>query len=104
MKLYEDWPESIGLIVLLISFVFSLSTRYSLLNYFVVFLGGVIFGNLYYKERKRQKHAVAFIGIGFLIGFLLGNLYQNVGASLILFALGAWGSYHVHHCKYIVTR
>ena len=104
MKAWEDWPEGVALIVLVIGFVLSLLTRNSLLNYLIVFFAGAIFGNLYYKQRHRWKFESVFIGVGFLIGFVLGNFYENLGKVLILFGVGAWGAYYLHVKKYIVTK
>jgi len=104
MKLYEDWPELVAVIVLVISFVLSMLTRYSVTNYVVVFLGGGIFGHMYFRQREYFKNEVIILAIGFFIGYVLGNFYNNVGASLVLFACGAGGSYYIHKNKYIVCR
>lgn len=104
MKGSDDWPEGIAIVLVIFGFVVSLLTINSLLNYMVVFVAGAIFGNLYYKQRKRWKNPAALAGLGFLIGFTLGNFYGNLGKVLVLFALGAWGTYYLHKEKYIKTK
>ena len=104
MKWGEEWPEGLALLALVIFFVVSVLTLHTFLNSLVALLAGALFGNYYYKQRKKFRYEATFIGIGALIGLVLGNIYGNVGLTLLLFIFGAWGTYYLHHERFIRTK
>ena len=104
MRWEEEWPEGLAVMVLVFFFVISVLTVHTWVNYVVTVLAGAIFGNHYYKRRNRFKNEAAFIGLGALIGLVLGNVYGNIGLTLLLFAFGSWGTYYLHKEKFIRTK
>ena len=94
------WPEIVGFVLLLIGLMISLSIGSSFLTYISAFLFGLIFGRIWYQQRKDRKVPYFIITAGFIIGYIVGTYYGTV----IIFLLGGSVSYYIHKKGYIPER
>lgn len=101
VSFYKDWAEIIGLILLVVGFILSLSTGSKVMSYLVITLSGLMFGRLWYRCRHTFKFTWALIIFGFLLGFLLGNMYGSKITLVILFLVGIVVSYYLHDKHYL---
>ena len=102
--IYEAWPELTAIVVLVVGFILAAASGSAVVNYFIIFLGGGVFGRIWYRVKRGRKLWITIILIGFLIGFLLGSFYGNRKIVILLFFLGLILSYYLHDKGYIHSK
>ena len=96
-----NWVEILFTILLVVGFVFSLATPSAFLSYLIVLCMGMMCGRFLYMRKKNTNVPVVFIGVGFLIGYVLGTRYGNWVVLIALFFLGDYLSYWLHDKGYL---
>jgi hypothetical protein len=107
INLLDMWPETISLVLLAIGFVASLLAGSLVMSYIIVAICGMMFGRIWYRNRKNFRFTWFLIMFGFAAGYMLGNTVINNYASniyiAIFFLFGIMFSYHMHAKNYIRT-
>ena len=105
--LADWWAETISLILLVIGFIVSLIADSKVISYLVISLCGMMFGRLWYRQKQNFKFTWFLIMLGFLIGYVIGNLvWREWGSTytiVFLFLFGIALSYYLHARKLIRT-
>lgn len=95
----KNWAEISALILLILGFVISATSTNILASYIIIFFCGLIIGRAWFQRKKQIKIPSFVIIMGFLIGYLLGNYYQNNILLIIVFIIGTTLSYYLHEKK-----
>ena len=104
VKLDELWVEVLTILCAIVGFVTAILLESSFLSFASVFLGGFISARLYYFKRyKEPVFPFILIIAGFLVGYLIGNIWTSRIGVLIFFALGFASSYYLHMKKILVN-
>jgi hypothetical protein len=98
------WPEIVGFILLLVGLMISLSIGSSFLTYVSAFLFGLIFGRIWYQQRKDRKVPYLIITAGFIVGYIVGTYYGSRTVTVVIFLLGGAISYYIHKKGYVPER
>jgi len=93
---YENWPEIIATIVLVLGFIVALTLTSAFITYIVVFLTAMLLGRLWFRNKKDLKFPFFLIFMALLLGLLLGSRYGSKRVITILFILGMSLSYYLH--------
>ena len=101
--MYENWPEFIATVVLVIGFIISLSLHSAFMSYVTILLCGGMFGRFWYGLDNEKKFSWLIVITGFLIGFLLGEYYASKRAIILLFVIGVVISHYLHAKGYVKT-
>jgi hypothetical protein len=101
----QRWPEAIAITLLVIGFIFSISTIGSAMMYYIVaFLSGMFFGRLWYMARNTLKFKYLMMIFFFMLGFVIGNYVRGYGhpeITIMVLLLGIIISYYLHLRRYV---
>lgn len=95
-ELYKNWVEVLFIIFLVIGFAISITAPSAAVNYFVIFIFGLMSGRLWYKGRKNIKLPTIIVIIGLVLGYILGSIKGDNKVIIILFIVGNILSYYLH--------
>ena len=99
---WKDWPEVMGLLLLLVGFAVALSIQSVWLNYIIIILAGLMAGRVIFKKKGNQPlFPFILIIIIFLVGYLLGSFAFNRVLILFVFLISTYISYKIHKKGYI---
>ena len=96
-----SWVEILFIVLLLIGIVLSVLSGNALFSFIIISLSGLLFGRLFFEKRKSFMPAYYLIAFGFLIGYIVGNVYANRYITIGLFVLFIGLSYYVHLKKFV---
>jgi len=96
-----DWPETVGLLFLIIGFVLAIMSGNAVVLYITCFLMGLIFGRMWYKFRVSQCIPLFIVVMAFFLGFILGGIYANLRIIALLLLAGILVGYWLHAKKII---
>jgi uncharacterized membrane protein YfcA len=103
--MWKNWAEVCFVVLLLIGFFVSIAMPNPWINYFIIFLAGLLAGRWIYKKKGRQPLFPFFlIIVGFLFGYMLGAYplaRVNAKVIAILFIVGVIIGYYIHKKGYI---
>ena len=100
----QQWPEVSALSFLVIGFVISLLLQSPVLVYLSVIFAGGLAGRVYYLQRYREPlFPFILIILGFLVGYLIGNIWTSRFWTLFFFLSSLGISYYLHVKKIITT-
>jgi hypothetical protein len=97
ISFYESWAELVAFSLLIIGLIVSLVSGSKVMSYFVITLCGMMFGRLWYRHKHNFKFTWFLIIVGFLMGYLLGNMYGSGYTITLLFLAGIIVSYYLHN-------
>ncbi|MBI4450749.1 hypothetical protein HY642_02125 [Candidatus Woesearchaeota archaeon] len=97
MNFVGDWPELVGALVALAAIALAAAVYENVaLILFSSLVAGAVFGRFWFRFKSRPKAPVFIVALGFLIGFLLGQLFRRGSVTFFVFSLGMIGSYYLH--------
>ena len=96
-----DWPETVGLLFLIIGFVMAMLAGNVYVLYSVCFLIGLIFGRILYRFRMSECIPIFIVIMAFFLGFILGGIYANLRIIALLLLAGILISYWLHDKRII---
>ena len=97
IKWDEQWAEAFAITFIIIGFITSILIKSPTLSYISVFLAGLVAGRIYYlKHQTEPILPFILIIIGFLLGYIIGNIWTSRLWTLVFFALGFGISYYLH--------
>jgi len=97
MKWDEQWAEVLSLTFVALGFILALLLQSVFFSIITVFLGGFVAARTYYlRLHKEPIFPFILIIIGFLFGYLVGNIWSSRLLTLIFFILGFALSYYLH--------
>jgi len=99
--LLDAWGELLMAFFLILGVVIAVSIHSFALSLAVMFLSGLLFGRLWYRQRKSLRVGLALATIGIILGFLLGKFFGHTQVVVIIFAVGAFVSYYIHYKGWI---
>ena len=76
---FQNWPETIATIVLVIGFILASFFTSAVITYVVVFLCGMLIGRLWYRKKGSLKFPLFLILMGLLVGLVIGSRYTKGG-------------------------
>lgn len=86
-----DYPMELGAIALVIfGYFLAVSAKTALANYVMLFLGGVLFGRIAAKEKRKRLPALLLLA-AFLAGWLMG---LSAGNPVLILAFLVAGAYY----------
>ncbi len=100
-NLTVDWPETVGLLFLIIGFVMAMLAGNAYILYTVCLLIGLMFGRILYRFRMSECIPVFIIIMAFFLGFILGGIYANLRVIALLLLAGMLISYWLHDKRII---
>ena len=104
LKLDEQWVETIMLILLVVGFAIAVLITTPAFTYVTTFLAGFISARIYHiKKLTEPILPVVLIIAGFLVGYLVGNLWSSRILALFFYALGFGISLYLHRKNIITT-
>ena len=92
----EDFTIPAFFILLIIGFALSFLIENKFVNYFVVFLAGLVFGKACYHKKDDYMFHYVMLSAGFVFGYVAGNRTGNYMAVLLIFITGLIASYYAH--------
>ncbi len=99
-NLFENWVESIAVVVLIVAFILFLIVGTSaVMNYIISFLCGGVFGRILHKQKKGMLEKLWAIIIFFGIGMFIAASITGYGIRLFIvlaYAVGIAASFFVH--------
>lgn len=99
----ETWAETLAVVLVLVGFLVSLLLKNALLVYLVVILSGFLAGRIFYVKRFKEPIFPSILMIlGFLLGYVLGNIWASRFWTVVFFAAGFVVSYYLHLKKILV--
>jgi uncharacterized membrane protein AbrB (regulator of aidB expression) len=106
MNNYKNWPELLALCILIIGFIFGVTSLHSSVMFlFISFLFGLTFGRIWFKNKEELKYPTILGIIAFLFGFILSAAllgYINTIIYIpIIFFIGVFISFYLHERKYL---
>jgi hypothetical protein len=103
--MWKSWAEVFFVLLLLIGFFVSIALPNPWINYFIIFLAGLLSGRWIYRKKGKQPLFPFFlIIVGFLFGYMLGaypSVRVNGKIIAILFIIGIIIGYYIHKKGYI---
>jgi len=96
MTFAKDWVEVLMIVVLALGFALAITSKSATVVSAIALLAGLFLGRVIYETRKGPKIPVALISAGFVIGYLVGTIYGNRLAVLLLFVIGMLLGYATH--------
>lgn len=103
--MWKSWAEVFFVVLLLLGFFVSIALPNPWINYFIIFLAGLLSGRWIYKKKGKQPLFPFFlIIVGFLFGYMLGaypSYKVNAKIIAILFIIGVIAGYYIHKKGYI---
>ena len=93
---YEDWPEIIAFILLVIGFFVALGAGSAVIGYTLILLAGFMGGRIWFRVKQNLKIPWSIILMGFLVGFMLGSRYGDKRMIVIFYIFGIVISYYLH--------
>ena len=98
MKLnyWENWPEIIAFILLVIGFFAALGAGSAVIGYTLILLAGFMGGRIWFRVKQNLKIPWSIILMGFLVGFMLGSRYGDKRMIVIFYIFGIVVSYYLH--------
>lgn len=100
---YEDWPESLALLLLILGFLVAMLSTSFLLQYTIIILAGLVFGRQLHRWKPHKKSSLFIIMLGFLLGYMLGSVYANRKILVAFFGIGVWAGWYIDKKKYLQT-
>ena len=95
------WGEYLMVFFLIVGVVIAVSIDSFATFLAVMFLFGLLFGRLWYRQRKHLRYGLAFATIGIVFGFILGKFFGHTHIIVIIFLVGAVISYYIHYRGWI---
>ena len=103
IKWIEDWVEVLAFFFLVLGFLISLFLRNASLIYATMILAGFLTARVYYQQRCSQPiFPTILIVTGFLLGYLIGNIWTSRLLTLLFFIVSFACSYYLHYNKTLV--
>jgi|GEM_PF-2192245 len=96
--LTREWPEGLAVILMGVSFFLALITKPAI-NYALIFISGLAFGRVLFRQKKWIPFTTVFMMILVVIGFFLGGLLRTDGRALVLLFLTATVLVYIAHDK-----
>ena len=93
---YEDWPEIISFILLVLGFLAALFVSSAVILYTLIFIAGLGGGRVWFRVKNHLKASWSLILLGFLIGFVLGSRYGDDRIIVFFYIFGIVLSYYLH--------
>ena len=90
---YEDWPETVAILVLALGFLLAVLARSMIFEYALILLAGLVFGRLLHRWKPHKKTALVLIILAFLMGYLLGGIWANRKLLIVLYGAGIYGGW-----------
>ncbi|MEM2121603.1 MAG: hypothetical protein QXU20_03030 [Candidatus Woesearchaeota archaeon] len=101
ISILDNWIELLMFIFLCIGFLLAIISSSNFVSYAVIVIFGFLFGVLLYDEHNRERIPKYAWMFSFLIGYLIGNLFQQWKVILVLFFISSFGSYFLYERKII---
>ena len=93
---YEDWPEIIAFILLVIGIFVALGAGSAVIIYTLILLAGFMGGRLWFRVKHNFKIPWSIILMGFLVGFIIGSRYGDKRMIVLFYIFGIVVSYYLH--------
>ena len=103
MNLIFDWPETVGLLFLIIGLVLALFSGNAVVLYSVCFIMGLVFGRMWYKFRASHCIPLFLAVMAFFLGFILGGIWAHLRIIALALLAGILLGYWLHEKKIIRT-
>ena len=95
------WVEYFAMFSMVIGIFLSTNAQNIIVSLILAFLSGGIFGRIYVRWKNSFKITLYIITISFLIGLIVGNWFENILITIIVFIIGWRLSFWLHEKKYI---
>ena len=104
LPLHGRYAEILAGIFLFLGFFISTSTVNPVFGVISIFIAGFIAGRVYYFKRKKDPILPYILVIaGFVVGFLMGNIWSSRLIVLLFFAIGFGLSYWLYMKNILVS-
>ncbi len=101
IDLFNDWAEYLMALLLIVGVVFAVVIKSLATSLVIMFLFGLLFGRLWFKQRKNFRIILSLAIMGLVFGFILGKLFGYTEVIIIVFFGGAFISYYIHKLGWI---
>ncbi|MFC1686938.1 hypothetical protein ACFL0E_01105 [Nanoarchaeota archaeon] len=102
-KLEETWAETLTIVLVLVGFLISILLMNVVLTYIVIIASGFLAGRIFYIKRfKEPIFPFVLMIIGFLFGYILGNVWASRFWTGVFFIISFSISYYLHLKKILV--
>jgi len=93
---WEDWPEILSFILLVIGFFVSIFAGSAVIGYTLIFMAGLMGGRIWFRVKQGLKVPWSIILMGFLVGFMIGSRYGDRRMIVLFYIFGIVLSYYLH--------
>lgn len=95
--IYRDFGELLMALFLVIGLLVAFGTDSLFVTLSVVFLLGLIFGRLWFRQRSSFRVILSLVIMGLLLGLWFGDFLLNVEVITLFFFLGFSIGYYAHY-------
>ena len=92
----RHWAELTALVVFIIGLGFTLNAQSALISYVLIFIFGLIGGRFWYHMKHELWVPIILIIVGFLLGYVMGTVFERITLVVVLFVFGIIISYMLH--------
>ena len=102
--IHKRYAEILAIIFLFLGFYISVSTVNPVFGIIAIFIAGFAAGRVYYFKRKKDPILPYILVVaGFIVGFLMGNVWSSRLVVLLFFAIGFGLSYWLYMKNILVS-
>ena len=101
---WQNWPEILGFILLVIGFFVAIFAGSAVIAYILILLAGFMGGRIWFRIKLKRKVPWSIILMGFLVGFMIGSRYGDRRMIVLFYIFGIVLSYYLHEKGIIVKK
>ncbi|MGB9749076.1 MAG: hypothetical protein ACP5OZ_04315 [Candidatus Woesearchaeota archaeon] len=101
LSILDNWIELLMFIFLCTGFLIAIISRSRFVSYAIIVVFGFLFGTLLYDEYNKERIPKYAWMFSFLIGYLIGNLFQEWKIIVTVFLISSFGSYFLYDRRII---
>lgn len=99
MGLVESWVQIYSAFIFVLGLLLGFLAKNSISAYIIVLIAGIILGRTLFLMRRSPAFVYYFMGVSFIIGFLIGGVLMGVGnyiAIILVYYVSAIVSYKIN--------
>ena len=102
--IHKRYAEILAVLFLVLGFAVSTLTINAWFGFIAIFIAGFAAGRVYYFKRKKDPILPYLLVVGgFVVGFLMGNVWSSRFVVLLFFAIGFGLSYWLYMKNFLVS-
>lgn len=101
LSILDNWIELLMFIFLCTGFLVAIISSSRFISYTIIIVFGFLFGILLYDEHNKERIPKYAWMFSFLIGYLIGNFFQDWKTIMVIFLVSSFGSYFLYDKKII---